>query len=157
MLAVVVLLGALGCGGGGDDEGAAKRAIEADAQERAERIALQLSDFPDGWRASEGGEAGDTGLRKCAGTDYSDLTIVGEHRSDDFASSETTQAFSTVTIFDSQSDVETATTRFRSDITSDEVAGCLRDAVEESDDADEFEVGEVDIGELSFTPPEVEG
>ena len=52
MLAIVA---AAGCGGGSDDGAsgsAAQTAIEAGAQERAESSLLQLSDFPEGWRAS---------------------------------------------------------------------------------------------------------
>ncbi len=56
-LASALVLLASGCGGGGgdsggSDEGAPVREIQAEAQQTAESIVLELSDFPNGWRAS---------------------------------------------------------------------------------------------------------
>ena len=54
LFAVLALL-ASACGGdqmGGGDVGAPVRDIQAEAQETAESIVLELSDFPNGWRAS---------------------------------------------------------------------------------------------------------
>jgi hypothetical protein len=52
---VVSLAGLVACGGDDDDGGSeggseARRAIQAEAQERTESMNLTLSDFPDGWR-----------------------------------------------------------------------------------------------------------
>ncbi len=66
---------------------AIKRAIEPEAQQRAESIVLTLSDFPDGWQAEADtaeDDADQEAFNECVGADYSGLTIIGEAHSDDF-------------------------------------------------------------------------
>jgi hypothetical protein len=92
------------CGGNGDDAANArnaKRSIQDGAQGRAEAMVLELSDFPNGWRASphEEDKAGGDRLRECQGVDYSALTITGEADSKDFAAEGSTEASSSATVF----------------------------------------------------------
>jgi hypothetical protein len=87
-LAVAVLTVATACGGGGDsNSGAAKSTITPSAQAQAKAINLRLSDFPDGWRAStpEEDTTGQSKFRKCIGADNSNVTLIGDANSKDFA------------------------------------------------------------------------
>jgi hypothetical protein len=80
-LAGVVLAVAAACGGNGSgDDTASGRAIEPEAQQRAESIVLTLADFPNDWRASarESDDTGQKKFNKCIGVDYSGLTRIGE-------------------------------------------------------------------------------
>jgi hypothetical protein len=171
-LVAAVAIGA--CGGmGNDDEGdgpaaadgdgqAAERAIESSAQERAESIVLQLSDFPDGWRASPSEEEDDgSEFRACIGADYSGLMIIGEASSDDFAMDDSSTVSSEAVVFASEHEAEEALATFAEGMASraaqDCVADFFRQAIEEADETGtEFELGDISVGELSFTPPEVE-
>jgi hypothetical protein len=155
----VVLAAGAACGGnGGGDDTAAGRAIEPEAQDRAEAIVLKLSDFPNGWRASapedeEGGEE----FRKCIGVDYSRLTMIGEAESQDFAMGESTEASSEVSIFKSDQQAEGGIREFSEGMRSETVEDCVRDLVEQAFRGERsLEVGEIDVGELSFTPPDVD-
>ena len=58
---VVVLTVGSACGGNGSDETASARAIEPEAQQRAESVNLTLADFPDGWRVAAPESDDDTG------------------------------------------------------------------------------------------------
>lgn len=166
LLAVLALVAvvAVGCGGsdgegGGSDERSA-RDIQPEAQQRAESIVLELSDFPDGWRASpaEGDEEGAEEFRRCIGGDFSKFTINGEAESQDFAMGETAEAASSATVFATDQDAQDATGEVTQGLTSSTVEDCVTDlftkfAKKESGD---IKVGDVDVGELSFTPPEIE-
>jgi hypothetical protein len=80
-------------------------AIDSEAQARAESMRLQLTDFPDGWRAgepSEEDEEADEAFRDCVGVDFSDFTVIGEASSDDFAMGETATAFSESKVFETE-------------------------------------------------------
>jgi hypothetical protein len=76
---VFAATGACGENGNGD-ETASGRAVEPEAQERAESILLKLADFPTGWRASapEADESGRDKFNQRIGVDYSQLTRIGE-------------------------------------------------------------------------------
>jgi hypothetical protein len=106
---------ATGCGdsdgdgdgdGGSGDEGAPVRDIQPQAQQRAESIVLELSDFPNGWRASPAEDTQDRAdeFRECLGADYSGSTINGEAESQNFAMGENAQAQSDSTVFESEQD-----------------------------------------------------
>lgn len=157
----VVLAAAAACGGNGTgDDSASGRAIEPEAQERAESIGLKLTDFPDGWRASApeaDGEKAQARFRECIGVDFSELTIVGEAESPDFAK-DSAEAGSEVTIFEDDQQAEDGIKEYSDGIGGTAAEDCFRDLVEdavreEGNDA-EIKLGEIEIGELSFTPPE---
>lgn len=151
---------AAGCGGdddgeGGDGGAGAERAIEADAQERAEGVVLQLSDFPDGWRGTPSEEEDDGGeeFRECLGVDYSTVTIIGEADSDEFAMG-TAEVSSDAAVWESEAEATKALEEFGAGMESESVNECLKTFIEEEAEDDDFEVGDVEVGELSFTPPE---
>jgi hypothetical protein len=151
LLAVSAACGGDGDGGGGERE--AERAIEESAQERAEGVVLQLSDFPDGWRASPAEEDDDREeeFRECVGVDFSTVTIIGEAQSDDFAQ-DSAEASSNAAVFETEADATTSFEELASGMGSGSANECLQDFLEEAVDPD-VEVENVDLGELSFTPP----
>lgn len=156
-LALVCLL-PVACGGEGDSDDAsslAPRAIEPEAQERAESLVLTLSDFPDGWRAgaSEEDEADDEAFNDCVGADFSAFTIVGEAESDDFAMGEATEASSLAQVFETEEAAAAAVAEFAQAWSSDAANSCLSDFLVGEFEDDEFEITGVELGELSFTPP----
>jgi hypothetical protein len=151
---VILLVLTAACGGGGDGGGGeAERAIEDSAQARAEGVVLRLSDFPDGWRASSGEEEDDRAdeFRECIGVDYSTVTIIGEAQSDDFAQ-DSAEASSDVAVFETEAEATASFEELVGGMESEAVNECLQDFLEESVDPD-VEVENVDLGELSFTPP----
>ncbi|HEV8602779.1 MAG TPA: hypothetical protein VGQ68_05200 [Gaiellaceae bacterium] len=164
-MAVLVLAVAVAAGSacGGDGNGAAegtraKRAIQTEAQKRAESMVLELSDFPDGWRASpsENEETEDMDrFRKCLGSDYSALTIIGEADSKDFANEDTTEASSDATVFASEGQAEEAIKEVSDGMQGDAAEDCFRDLIAPAvkKESPELEVGDVDIGELRLTAP----
>ena len=161
VLLVAVLAGASACGGDDEngDAGGGTASVETDprAQERAESIVLKLSDFPDGWRASAAGDAeGGAELRKCVGVDTSALTLTGEAESQDFARGETAEVSSSARVFADEQQASAWIDEYTRGMNGDEAEGCfqqvIEDAVAKSGESD-FEVGEVDVGQLSFTPP----
>jgi hypothetical protein len=161
-LALALFLGlaliASSCGGDGNESGggtASKRAIETEAQERAEAIVLKLADFPDGWRASAPeDEGGGDDFRNCIGLDYSALTVTGEAESDDFAMGEATEVQSEALVYASDAEAETALDEFSDGLGSTAVEDCVKDLYEDALEGEEdVKVGEIDVGELSFTPP----
>jgi hypothetical protein len=165
-LALALLAGVSACGGGDGDEssngggssnGASSVEIDAAAQERAEAVVLQLSDFPTGWRASaaeeddEGGEK----LRECIGVDYSELTRTGEADSQDFAKGQA-EASSTAAVFADEGQASAWMDEYTRGMTSSGVEDCFQETIDESvSESGEsgFKLGEVDVGQLSFTPP----
>jgi hypothetical protein len=159
-LAGVVFAVAAACGGNGNGDGtAAQRSIEPEAQERAESLGLKLSDFPNGWRASapEKDPAGREKFNKCIGVDYSEVTLVGEADSQDFAK-ESAEANSDVGIYESDQQAEDALSEYSGGLGSGATEDCFQDFVEkamkeEGTSKEDVKLGEVDIGELSFTPP----
>jgi hypothetical protein len=156
-----VVLAAAACGGNGNGDGtAAQRSIEPEAQERAESIGLRLSDFPNGWRpsASEKDPAAERAkFNNCAGVDYSEVTIVGDADSQDFAK-DSAEASSQVGIYESDQQAEAAQSEFSGGLGSGGTEDCFQDLVEkamkeEGTSKEDDKLGQVDIGELSFTPP----
>ena len=171
-LALIVLLVAPGACGGDDDEGdatASKIAIEPEVQRRAESINLTLADFPDGWRVSAPESDDDTGrevFNECISVDDPGLTRTGDAESQDFFAQggQAEQASSAVVIFDDEQQAEDAMSKYSEGFGGSAAEDCFQDVNEraasaEGDNEGFFEVvkfGEVDIGELSFTPPDVD-
>jgi hypothetical protein len=169
-ITVCVLAVATACGGndnGGDT--ASGRAIEPEAQQRAESINLRLADFPDGWRVAAPESDDDTGrevFAECISVDDSGLTRIGDAKSQDFfeqaPSGSATQASSAVVIFDDELQAEDAMSKYSEDFGGSTAEDCFQDAnervvrAEGNDPPEGFKFGEVDIGELSFTPPDVD-
>lgn len=155
-----IALACAACGGGSDDEqGAASRAIEPDATERAEYVVLKLSDFPDGWRASspEDDDAGGGSFRRCIGVDYSKLTFTGDAESQDFAMGENTEVSSDARVFKTEAEAVRAVEEYAAGMASEAAEGCVKELIEDRPGADQdLKVGEVDVGELSFTAPAVD-
>jgi hypothetical protein len=154
LVALVLAFGA-GCGGGDDDSGVA-RATEPEAQARAESIGLTSSDFPAGWQGAPAGD-GDTGdeeFRTCVSADFSELTVIGDAQSDAFTS-DSAQASSDVGIFESEDEARAASETFVEGMTSDEVEGCMKEWIQATV-GEGFEVGDVDVGELTLTAPDVD-
>jgi hypothetical protein len=160
LILVLALAGFAACGGGDDDESAGggnapARQIQPEAQERAEALNLSLSDFPDGWRASEGADDDEEGrdeFRACVGSDLSATTITGLADSDDFAMGETAEVTSAATIFESEQMASDALAETATGYESPEADECFTELIGNSSDED-FQVGEIEIGPMSFTPP----
>jgi hypothetical protein len=168
-LAVLAGLAVIGCGGddsggGGEtdsDESSVARDIQPEAKARAESLVLRLSDFPNGWRASpaEDQDKASSEGRACAGTDFSGFTVTGTAESQEFAKAQA-EASSEASIFESADDAHAAIAEFGQGLGRSTTEDCFRDllvkAALEEDSGEEYKVGEVDIGELSFSPPAVE-
>ena len=159
-LLALCLVAASACGGNGDGAAkarSAKRVIQAEAQGRAEAMVLELSDLPDGWRASphEEDTAGGDRLRECLGVDYSALTIIGEADSRDFAVEDSTEASSSATVFADEAGADEASSGLSDGMESDAAEDCFRDLIEKmaNDEGPQFKVVAVDIGELGVTAP----
>jgi hypothetical protein len=146
------------CGGDGEsNEGSSdfQRAIEPEAQAQAESMLLQLTDFPDGWRAEEPeeeDEEGDEAFRDCLGVDYSTFTVIGDGQSDDFAMGETTSASSDAEVFESEQMAAEAVARFTQALDGEEADTCMADLLGGLED-ENVEITGAEVGELSFTPP----
>jgi hypothetical protein len=159
LLAIALACAAVSaCGGDGEsNEGSSdfQRAIEPEAQAQAESMLLQLTDFPDGWRAEEPAEEdeeGDGAFRDCLGVDFSTFTIIGDARSDDFSTGETATASSEAEVFASEQMAAEAVAQFAEALDSEQADTCMTDVLGESEDED-FEITGAEVGELSFTPP----
>ena len=150
--------GGNGGGNGGGDDTASERAIEPEAQERAESIVLKLTDFPNGWRASAAEEdESQNEFNKCIGVDYSGLTRIGDAESQDFAKGDSTEASSEVAVFESDQQAEDGMSEYATGMSSSAAEDCFQDLIEEALRGEKgFKLGEVDVGELSFTPPDVD-
>jgi hypothetical protein len=157
-VAIAMALVAPACGGGDGEGGGgreAERDIQADAQERAEAVVLQLSDFPDGWRATapeEQDEDARNEFRECLGSDYSQFTIVGEAASDDFATGSSAEASSDSTVFATDAEATAAVEERAAELESESINECLQRFMQEAAEG-EVEVRDVETGELSFTAP----
>jgi len=89
--------------------------------------------------------------------DYSDLTTTGEAESQDFAMGESMDVSSEARVFETEAEATSSLSEFADGMASDAVEGCIEALVEDSAETDQdFTVGEVDVGELSFTPPDVD-
>jgi hypothetical protein len=161
----VLLVGVCACGGGDDDaesggsNGASSVEVDAAAQERAEAVLLQLSDFPTGWRASAAEEEDESGaekLRECIGVDYSQLTRTGEADSQDFAQGESAEVSSSATVFADEGQAEAWWDEYTRGMSANGAEDCFQETIEDSfseSGQSGVKVGEVDVGQLSFTPP----
>lgn len=163
VIAIVAFLLAAGtaCGGGNGDETASPSAIEPAAQERAEAMVLQLSDFPTGWRGSAPEEADREGFRKCVGTDLSGFTKIGDASSQDFAKGDSTSASSEAIVYKDEQQAIDAFSEISDGLNSADAEDCFQNIVEEnvrnqSTGNDQFRIGEVDVGQLNLTQPGVE-
>ena len=159
LLAIALLCAAVSaCGGGSDSNEESSRlqvAIDPEALARAESMLLQLTDFPDGWRAgepSEEDEEGDEAFRDCVGVDFSEFTVIGEAGSDDFAMGETATASSEAKVFETEEMAADAIARFADAMDSAEADACMTDFLGEFED-ESVEIAGAEVGELSFTPP----
>jgi hypothetical protein len=160
--AFALILGCLAlsaCGGDGNDSNGGgsqlKRAIEPAAQERAESMLLNLSDFPDGWRADEPAEEdeeADEAFRECVGADFSSFTVIGDAQSDGFAMGETATASSETQVFESEQMAAEAVAEFAEALDGEEVDTCMTNWLAEFED-EEVEITGAEVGELSFTAP----
>ena len=161
ILATVSACGGGDSGGGGSDVRTSAEAIEPEAQQRAESIVLKLSDFPTGWRGSapEGSDDDDDGFRECVGTDYSALTRIADAESHDFSMGESAEVTSDVAIFKDEQQASDALAEFSKGMNGTAAEDCFQDRIEkaardESTGSDEFNFGEVDIGQLNIKRPE---
>jgi hypothetical protein len=164
-LPLALMLLASGCGG--DDGGSggtrtAARDIQPQAQAKAESMVLQLSDFPNGWRASpsEDTQDGNEEFYECLGVDFSEFTITGDANSQDFAMGESAEASSEAAVLQTAQDAALAMDEYSSGMTSQTAEDCVSDllvrAIRENDPDQEYEIGEIDLGELGFTPPDIQ-
>jgi hypothetical protein len=165
ILTSALALLASGCGGGdGDDGGSADprsavRDIQPEAQATAEAVLLELSDFPNDWRASpsESGQDTTNEFYECVGVDYSGFTITGEAESQGFAMGENAEASSESAVYESEQDAAAAFAEgaggFGSTLAEDCVSDQLVSIIQEANPDGDYKIGEIELGELSFTPP----
>jgi hypothetical protein len=138
----------------GDSGGSIQRAIEPEAQQRAESIVLTLSDFPDGWRAEADtaeDEDDEEAFNECVGADYSGLTIIGEAHSDDFWTGETAVVSAVVAVFESEQMAKQAFAERAAGFEDEDANACLPQLFGEP--PGDAELTSAEVGELSFTPP----
>jgi hypothetical protein len=146
------------CGGDGDGNDGSRdfqRAIEPQAQERAESILLTLTDFPDGWRAegaTEDDEESDEAFAECIGADYSAFTMIGDAESDDFAMGETAVASSDAQVFENEQMAADAVAEFAEGLGNEAADTCMSEMLGGFEDED-VEITGAGVSELSFTPP----
>ena len=85
------------------------------------------------------------------------LTEIGDANSQDFATGEWMEAWSEATIFKSDQQAEDGMSELAAAMNGSAAEQCFQDLSEEGFKGEEsFKVGEVDIGELSLTMPDVE-
>jgi hypothetical protein len=118
-------------------------------------MALVLRDLPDGWRGSPSeADEGDEKFRRCIGSDYSGFTIIGEAASDEFSMGEKNFGFLQGRCVRKRNRCTGGSLEeFASGMRSATVEDCLGDFVKEGIRGENYEVGEVDIGELSLPSP----
>jgi hypothetical protein len=153
----------LGCGGGdGSDETSTasrepQRSIDPQQQQRAEALVLELTDLPPGWRASDPDERDDADLDECSAVDLSRFTKVGDADSQDFSMGDNSEISSKVSIYATNEEAKEVLDLGAGVLTDQSQAECFGDSFEEElqndPDTDQFEVGDAEVGELSFTPP----
>jgi hypothetical protein len=162
MLTIVAVAVAASVACGGDRSGTSKgtraeRAIQTEAQARAESIVLALTDFPDGWRAlsSEDTQAVEAQFRTCLGTDYSTLTIIGDADSKDFAIEDATDVSSSATVYASEGQAKEALQEYSDGMESDAAEDCFREVIEKEFKtvSRELKIDEVDVRALNVTAP----
>jgi hypothetical protein len=146
------------CGGDEDGESESnqfKRAIEPQAQERAESVLLTSSDFPEGWDtepADPDDEDSDEAFNDCIGADYSDFTLIGEAESDDFTRGQAARASSEAEVFENEEMASDAIAELTEGFGSDEATTCMNEMLGEFED-EEVEITKAELEELDFTAP----
>lgn len=154
-LLFAVALATTGCGGGGGSNTlAAKRTISDEAQQQAKAINLKLADFPDGWRASTPSseeQASQEKTRKCFGIDYSNLTLIGEASSKDFAKGDNATASSEVQITKTEEQAKAGLQKLATGLAGEKPKDCLSKAMGSTPG---YKVGEIEVGELKTTKPQ---
>lgn len=164
IVALVVAAGVSACGGSGERNGASgssspKRDIQPEAQQRAESILLQRSDFPDEWRASapESDRAADEEGWTCMGSDFSTFTVTGEAVSKTFTHEDTTEASSDSTVAESEDQAEGVLREISDGMNGAAAEDCVRDLwqkwASEDESLEEAKIGEVSVGELNVAAP----
>lgn len=144
--------GAMGDNGGGGSAGSegstdSQRAIQPEAQQRAESLLLRLSDLPDGWFA---GPPGDETFEDCIRADPSAFTIIGEADSDNFAAGDKGAASSNAEVFETEEMAAAAAAEFVRAPSSDVANACLTDFMDKYPATDDLTA--VEFGEFTFTP-----
>jgi hypothetical protein len=155
VIATAVSLATATACGGGDNGLDAKRAIQADAQRRAEAMVLQRSDFPkeEGWEGSKSrGGPGREVFRKCIGADYSGLTIIGQADSKTFTIGPNLGASSSATVFHNEGQAEDAVKEYAGGLESAAAEHCFSDPFQKNLRKG-WEVGDVSVSRLSLTVP----
>ena len=155
-IVAVALAASAACGGNGGAKSqstASKRAIEAQAQQRAQSIVLKLADFPNGWRAlrHDVNAAGEHEFSKCLGMDNSARTIIGDANSPDFSNAVAAGVLSGATVFKSERQAKDVVEEFSRGM-SGAVEGCFRDLIGQSlaeEKRNTFDIGKVDVGKLA--------
>ena len=147
------------CGGGEDGESESsqfQRAIEPQAQERAESVLLTSSDFPAGWQTEpadpEDDLDGDEAFNDCIGVDYSDFTLIGEAESDDFLGEQAERASSESEVFENEEAAADAISELTEGFGSDEASTCMNEMLGEFED-EEVAITKAELQELDFTAP----
>ena len=108
-------------------------------------------------RTRGGSRAADEEFNRCIGADFSGLTEIGDANSQDFTTGESTDASSEATIFKSDQQAEDGMSELAAGMNGSAAEQCFQDVIEEGFEGEEgFKLGEVDIGELSLTTPDVE-
>ena len=79
------------------------------------------------------------------------MTIVGEADSDEFAMGNA-EAASDVAVYESETEATTAFEELEAGMQSESASDCLKEVLEENVKSG-VEIGDVELGELSFTPP----
>ena len=160
-LCVVVAAVLLGCGGdGGDDASTAgaqpRTAIDPQQQQRAETMSLALGDFPPGWRASDPDDSNDADFDKCNTNDLSGFTKVGDAESQEFKMGNS-QISSSTSIYATDEEAKEVLDLGAGVLTDQSQADCFadsfREALQKDPDTRQYEVGDAELGELSFVPP----
>jgi hypothetical protein len=134
-----------------------QRAIAPDAQKRAKALLLRRSDFPSGWRGTppeDGADESDEELYECLGADFSAFTFIGEAESKKFSAGGPAQASSDAEVFASEEMAAAAVAESAETHTNEALSRCLAAAGRAGEFEDEeFAIGEIRVGDLSFTPP----
>jgi hypothetical protein len=160
---VALIVVAEGCGGGDDDEQEntsskePQHAIEPDAQAREESLLVQLTDLPAGWRGADpDDESGDGD--ECFRIDLSQATKIGDADSQEFSMGENNEISSSASIYATEAEAQRVLEVGADAFVDQDIADCLKDSLnkfleEEGNDPGDFEVGDPELGELSFPPP----
>ena len=160
-LCVVAMAVLLGCGGGSDDattaSGEPRTSIEPQQQARADAMLLELADLPPGWRASDPDASDDADFDECTTADLSKFTKLGDAESQDFEMGENSQISSSASVYATDEEAKEVLDLGAGVLTDQSQAECFadsfREALKKDPDTEKLEVGDAELGELSFAPP----